>query len=133
MGFEQTDRHIHHQLHYIPLLPCTIYFRIRICLCIGLQRLSIHRERSLFAPFRIRKKSEKAPALRGTLSNVSVPFLPRDNPSLCVNASSPLSFPSRSQRICTIQVTVNAFRTQCRRNSVPDTMYAMYSAGSRNN
>ena len=113
MGLKQADRHIHHPLYHIPLLPGTFYLRIRICFCGNRNRLSIYGERGFPAPLRYAEEKGERSGLAGhPVELYTYIALPGINGLLRQGYFS-LILPGGGQRIRAIQVAINAFGTQC--------------------
>ena len=113
MGFEQTNRHIHDQFYHISFLPCTVHFRIGICLGIHGHRLTVHYQRSFPTPFGNTEEEGESTCFTGHFvqryTYITFPRIVR----FLHQSKFPLIFPVCSQCICTVQVAINPFRTQC--------------------
>ncbi len=96
-----------------PFLPCTVHFRIGICLGIHGHRLTVHYQRSFSHTIREYGRRGRKHLLYGALcSTLHVHCLPKDSP-FPAPKQVPLVLPVCSQCICTVQVAINPFRTQC--------------------
>ena len=113
MSLKQADRHIHHPLYHIPLLPGTFYLRIRICFCGNRNRLSIYGQHSFLTPLRYTEEKGECTGFAGhPVKLYTYIAFPRISGLLCQSNFSFIS-PVCSQCIRTIQIAINAFGTQC--------------------